>query len=108
VTLHTVIRTYRIDDGDIDEAMHRVDERLAPALSHEPGFVAYECLKSGENGICSITTFQDEGGCDRSTELAAKFVAEELSDMRLTRLDTMAGEVMVSRAAREVLEPAHH
>ena len=105
--MHTVIRRYHLDDGDMNEAMHRLDVSLADKMAHEPGFVAYECAAMGEDGIFSITTFQNEEGCTRSNELAAEFVRTELSDMKLSPLGTDSGEVMVSRAAREMLEPAH-
>jgi hypothetical protein len=105
--MHTVIRSYRLDEGDLDEAIHRVDASFADSLSHQPGFCAYECLKTGPDGLITITTFRDEDGCARSTELAAAFVRDELSDMKLSRVDAQTGAVMVNRAAREVLEPAH-
>ena len=104
--MFTVIRRYRLDDGDMDEAMHLVDSKFADPLSHEPGFVAYECLTNGDV-LITISTFTDEAGCDRSTQLAADFVRDELSHMKITREDATSGEVSVSRAAREVLEPAH-
>jgi hypothetical protein len=105
--MHMVVRRYRLDDGDMDEAMHRVDTSMADRLEHEPGFVAYECARTGPDTIMSVTTFRDEKGCARSDEIAAEFVRDELGDMKLSRLDSEAGAVMVSRAAREVLEPAH-
>lgn len=105
--MHMVVRRYRLDDGDMEEAMHRVDTSMADKLSSEPGFVAYECARVGGDGIVSVTTFRDADGCARSNEIAAAFVREELSDMKISRLDADEGDVAVSRAAREVLEPAH-
>ena len=105
--MHTIIRTYRVEDGDIDEALHRVDRSFADRLSHEPGFIAYECFATRPDVICSISTFRDKEAGERSNELAAQFVREELGDMRIAALGTIGGEVQVSRAAREVLDPAH-
>ena len=105
--MFTVIRRYRLDEGDMDEVMHRVDSEFADPLSREPGFVAYEAIRSGADGLITITTFTDEAGCERSTQRAADFVRDELSHMKVTREDATSGEVSVSRAAREVLEPAH-
>src|SRR4051812_39492912 len=101
--MHTVVRRYRLDDGDMDEAMHRVDTVLADKLAREPGFVAYECARVGRDGMVSVSTFSDEAGCVRSNDLASDFVRDELSDMKITKLESDAGEVLVSRAAREVL-----
>ena len=105
--MFTVIRRYRLDDGDMDEVMHLVDTKFADPLSHEPGFVAYEAIRIGADGLITISTFSDESGCDRSTQMAADFVRDEMSHMKITRDDASGGEVAVSRAAREVLEPAH-
>jgi len=105
--MHTVIRRYHLDDGDIDEVMHRVDAGFADKIAREPGFIAYECLKSGSDGVTTISTFTDVDGCDRSMELAAAFVRDELSDMKLSFIDALHGDVAVSRADREVLQPAH-
>ena len=105
--MHTVLRIYRLDDGDMAEAMHRIDTIFADDLAREPGFVAYEAVQTDADGLITVTTFREEAGCERSTEMAAAFVRDEMSDMRITRLDSQSGPVAVSRAAREVLEPAH-
>jgi len=44
----------------------------------------------------------------KSNELAAEWVKENLGEFEPERTEVIAGEVMVSRAASEVLEPAHH
>jgi hypothetical protein len=106
--VYTSIRTYRLEEGDIDEVMHRVDADFADGLADQPGFVAYQAVDSGDGTLTTITVFRDGIGAERSNDLAAAFVRDELSDMRLVRTDVTRGEVMVSRAASEVLEPAHH
>jgi hypothetical protein len=40
--------------------------------------------------------------------MAAEFVREHLEAFQIERLEVFGGEVMVSRAAEKVLEPAHH
>ena len=105
--MHMVVRKYQLDDGDMDEAMHRLDASMADRMAGEPGFVAYECATTGPDTIMSVTIFRDAAGCERSDELAAEFVRDELSDVKVTKRDSESGDVVVSRAAREVLEPAH-
>jgi hypothetical protein len=101
-------RRYRLDSGEMDEALHRVDEHLCPRLAEEPGFVAYQCVQVAEDEVISLSCFRDRQGAERSVELAAEFVADHLSDMEVSRVDARMGEVMVSRAENEVLQPAHH
>jgi hypothetical protein len=106
--MYLSIRTYRLNSGSIDEAMHRVDRDLADAFAREPGFIAYEVAQTGERTVASVTTFQTREQAEASNELAAQWVAEELADFDVRRLGVIVGEVMVSRASHAVLEPAHH
>ena len=106
--MYASIRRYTMGAGSIDDAMHIVDENLAEQLPQEPGFVAYQVLDTGNDTICSITVFSDEAGVERSNELAAEFVRDKLGDFDINRTEIFGGEVMVSRAASEVLQPAHH
>jgi hypothetical protein len=105
--MYASIRSYRLDDGDMGELMHRVDDEFADRISREPGFVAYQCLDCGDNVLCTVTTFHDEAGAERSVDLAMEFVRDRLSDMKVERTDVKSGRVDVSRAASEMLEPAH-
>jgi hypothetical protein len=88
--------------------MHLVDTELAERLSQEPGFVAYELMAADDGSICSMTIFQDRAGAERSQEIAAEFVRMHLSGVDIQASGSMLGEVMVSRARDQVLEPAHH
>jgi quinol monooxygenase YgiN len=106
--MYASIRTYRVGKGSIDELMHRVDRDLAEAFTQEPGFISYQVVQTGEHTVASITTFRQHEQADASNELAAQWVAEELEDFGIARLGVMGGEVMVSRANADMLEPAHH
>ena len=106
--MYASIRTYRTDPARMDEAMHRIDEGFAELVSREPGFCAYQAMDCGGGSFVSCTVFRDREGAERSAELAAEWVAENLADIEFERLDAKSGEVMVSRAIAEVLEPAHH
>jgi hypothetical protein len=55
-----------------------------------------------------MTIFDTEEGARRSNQLAGEWVEESLADLRLERTEAFGGDVMVSRAANAVLEPAHH
>jgi hypothetical protein len=105
--VYASIRSYRLDKGDMAEAMHLVDTDFADQLAGSPGFVAYHCIDCGDNALCTVSVFQDEASAERSNEAAADFVRTRLSHMELTRTDVMGGKVDVSRAASDVLEPAH-
>ncbi len=106
--MYASIRRYRMGAGSIDDAMHLVDTELADLLTEQPGFVDYQVIDAGDATIVSITMFDDEEQCMRSNDMAAAFVREHLVGFQVERTDMFGGEVMVSRAAEKVLEPAHH
>jgi hypothetical protein len=105
--MYASIRRYRFGGGSMDDAMHLADTELADRLSQEPGFLDYQAIDSGDMTITSVTIFEDEDQCMRSNDLAAEFVRDHLGAYQMERFDTFGGEVMVSRAAEKVLEPAH-
>jgi hypothetical protein len=88
--------------------MHRVDRDLADAFAQEDGFIAYHVAQTGDRTVASITMFADGEKAEASNELAAHWVAESLGDFDVERMGVIGGEVMVSRAAAKLLEPAHH
>jgi hypothetical protein len=88
--------------------MHLVDRDMAEAFAQEPGFIAYQAAQTGERTVATITSFREREQAEASNELAAQWVAEELGDYQLERMGVMGGEVMVSRAIADMLEPAHH
>ena len=106
--MHAMVRRYLVSERDIDEVARRVDTEFAEMISREPGFVDYQVIDCGDGTICSMTIFDTEEGARRSNELAGEWVEESLVDLRLERTQAFGGEVMVSRAADAVLEPAHH
>ena len=105
--MYVSIRTYRVGQGSIDDLMHRVDRDLAESFAQEPGFVAYEVARTGDRAVASITFFREREQAEASNELAAQWVAEELADFEVERMGVMGGEVLVSRAMADMLEPAH-
>lgn len=106
--MYLSIRTYRMAEGSIDEALHRVDRDLADVFAREEGFVAYQVAKTGERTVAAVTVFREREQADASNDLAAQWVREELADFQIERLGVIGGEVLVSRAMAEMLEPAHH
>jgi hypothetical protein len=106
--MYCSVRRYRMGAGSVDDLMHRVDVDFADALAQQPGFVAYQAVDCGGGEVMSITLFRDREGIERSTELAARWVNKNLGEFQLERTEVIGGEAMVSRAASDVLEPAHH
>ena len=103
--MHTSVRKYKVDPEEVDELVRQVDETFAPRVEAMPGFVAYQLLDCGNGIVLSITTCHDREAAERSVELAADFVATELEGIAIERVEATIGEVGVSRALAEMLEP---
>jgi hypothetical protein len=106
--MYATFRRYRMGAGSMDDAMHLADTEFADRLAEAPGFVDYQAVAVGDDMILSTTIFEDEDQCLASNDMAAEFVRDHLQEFQIERLDVWGGEVMVSRAADKVLEPAHH
>jgi hypothetical protein len=105
--MYASIRKYRCRPEDVPEIAHRADEGFAPKVESVPGFVAYEIVDCGDGTCFTITVCHDRESAERSVGMAAEFVQDQLGDLEIERLEASNGEVLVSRAAAEMLEPAH-
>ncbi|HTE64341.1 MAG TPA: hypothetical protein VK631_28560 [Solirubrobacteraceae bacterium] len=101
------IRRYRLHRGSIDELTRRVDDGFAEDIGRQPGFVAYEFLDCRDGEIMTLSVFREADQAEASREFAQRWTEENLQDLELSRLDAMRGEILVSRAAEDMLEPAH-
>jgi hypothetical protein len=103
------IRRYRLESGSMDDLLHTVDTDFAETISEADGFVAYEVIDCGGGEILSISIFRDSDAAEQSEQSAREWVRSTLAtQFDLRPLESMLGEVTVSRARSEVLEPAHH
>jgi hypothetical protein len=100
-------RQYALRDGSVRALMHTVDEIFADRIERLDGFEAYHALDCGRGQIMSISLFRDQASAEASDDLALQFVGEELGEFDIERTEVIGGEVIVSRAMAELLEPAH-
>jgi quinol monooxygenase YgiN len=103
------VRRYRLEAGSIDDLLQLVDTDFAESVQEMDGFVEYQVLECGNGEIITITTFRDRRSAEASMDMAAAWVRDTLAArFDLTRLEAFVGEVAVSRAQAEVLEPARY
>jgi hypothetical protein len=103
------VRRYRLRSGSIDELLHLVDTDFAETIQELEGFVEYQVLECGNGELITVTTFRDRRSAEESTEVSAAWVRDTLSrKFDLERLEAFVGEIAISRAADEVLEPARY
>ncbi len=101
------IRRYRLQRGSMEELTRRVDDGFAEDIGRRPGFVAYEFIDCGDGEILTLSVFRDADQAEASRELALRWTEENLQDLEFGRLEALRGEILVSRAARDMLEPGH-
>jgi len=101
------IRRYRLRSGSMEELSRRVDAGFAEDIAREPGFIAYEFMDCGDGEILTLSVFAEAGHAEASRVLAQRWTAQNLQDLEFSRLEALRGEIMVSRAARDMLEPGH-
>ena len=101
------IRRYRLQRGSMEELTRRVDEGFAEDIGRQRGFVAYEFMDCGDGEILTLSVFRDADQAEASRELALRWTEENLQDLEFGRLEALRGEILVSRAARDMLEPGH-
>jgi preprotein translocase subunit SecD len=105
--MYAMIRHYRMGVGSIDDLMHKVDTQFADRLREQLSIIQYLAIDTGGGTIMTITVFEDEEAGHRSEAVAAQ-VRESLGEFQVEEISVFRGEVMVSRATEEVLNPVHH
>jgi hypothetical protein len=93
--------------GSVAELMRSVDDIFAGEMAALDGFVAYHVLDCGGGEVLSVRVLRDQATARETDEMALRFVTERLSRFGLQRTEAVGGEVLVSRAMAEMLEPTH-
>jgi hypothetical protein len=101
------IRRYRLGAGSMDELTRRVDDGFAEQISRQPGFVSYEFIDCGGAEIITVSVFREADEAEASRDLAQRWTEENLQDFEFARIESLRGEILVSRAAGDMLEPGH-
>jgi hypothetical protein len=101
------IRRYRLRSGSMDELARRVDTGFAEDIGRQPGFVAYEFMDCGDGELLTLSVFREFEQAEASRVLAQRWTEQNLQDLEFGRLEAVRGEIVVSRAAQDMLEPGH-
>jgi hypothetical protein len=95
--MYASIRKYQVDQDQMPDVMRQVDEIFATRLEDSPGFAGYYAVDCGNRVLITVTLGDDREAVDRSAEMAADFVRDELSEIDIERVEAAQGEVSVSR-----------
>lgn len=101
------IRSYFVHKAPATELAELVDRDFADRLSAQPGFVSYEFLDGGEGEAMTISAFHEAAQAEDSRALARRWVDEALSDLELTTLDAVHGQIKLTHATAARPPSAH-
>jgi heme-degrading monooxygenase HmoA len=101
------IRRYRLRQGPAEDLARRVDDGFADEISAQPGFASYEFIDCGDGELITLSIFRDAEGAEASRELAQRWTEDSLKDFDFSRIEALHGQILVSRAAPDMLEPGH-
>jgi hypothetical protein len=97
--MHASVRKYKADPSRVEEVSGRVADTFVQRVSAVSGFVGYYLVDVGNGIVITVTLGDDSGAVEQSTDLAAEFVRDELSDIEIERVEAAHGEVTVSQTA---------
>jgi hypothetical protein len=101
------IRYYRLRSGTVQALLQRVDHAFADRMREMQGFEASHLLDCDDGEVLWLSVLHDGDAVEEADRRVAQFVREELTDFRPERVVAIRGDLAVSRANAELLEPAH-
>ena len=101
------IRFYHVRSGSVAQLLQTVEQGFVDRMHTMDGFEASHVLDCDNDEVLWVTVLRDDQTADVSEERAVEFVRDELREYRLEREIAIRGEIAVSRASAELLEPAH-
>ena len=81
--------------GTADEALRRVREQFVPLLQRQPGFLAYEIVRTGEDTALFIHVCETKAQAEAALQAVAGWARDNLGDMVLA-VEHHIGELVFS------------
>jgi len=94
--MYAAIRRYDHAAGSVDDLLPD-GRRLAAAVSHVPGFVAYVLLESGDGGLVAVSIFDDPAGLAGGERLVEGWANERRAGPLSCPSEAITGEVIVQK-----------
>ena len=101
------IRYYRLRNGSVHQLLQTVDQDFADRMHEMEGFEASHLLDCDNDEVLWISLLRDADAVGEADDRVSRFVREELADFRPERVVSIRGDLAISRANAELLEPAH-
>jgi heme-degrading monooxygenase HmoA len=92
--MYATVRSYTTG-GEFGDALVEHADEIRPLLTEIDGFRAYYLLRT-DDGVVSVSVYDDQAGAEESTRAAATWVAENLSDLQVSPPQVKTGEVVIN------------
>jgi len=89
---HARVAIYKIKAGTADEILKQAQSGMLPIFRQQPGFIAYEGVVTGGEGVISISTWESAVQAQAAVQSAAAWVRENLAGM-IVSVDNHVGEL---------------
>jgi hypothetical protein len=101
------MRRYRLERGSMADLARRIDEDFAERLAAQPGFVSYEVIDCGLGQFMTMSVFRALEQAQSSRELARRWAEEHRDSFEFPSIEAAHGEIVVGRAAEDMLQATH-
>ena len=91
--MHLTIRNYA-GGGPLADALLENEDEIRGVITGIDGFRAYYLIRD-EDGVTTVSVFEDEAGAAESTRAAAEWVRENLGDLNVAPPEVTSGRVEI-------------
>ena len=92
--MFATVRSYR-GSTDLADALVENEDEVKRILGEIDGFKDYYLVRSAD-GTTSISIYENEAGAQKSNEVAAAWVAQNLPDLDIPAPEISAGDVVIN------------
>jgi hypothetical protein len=89
--MHLTIRNYA-GGAPLADALLEHEDEVRGVITGIDGFRAYYLIRD-EDGVTTVSVFDDEAGAEASTRAAAEWVRENLGDLHVSPPQVTSGKV---------------
>ena len=93
--MYARVGVYTIKPGQLEEVVRKVEAEQVPIIRQQPGFVAYELIRTGADRCVTISRWGSEAEAEASRAVAGAWVREHLAEL-IADSQTHSGEIAIA------------
>jgi heme-degrading monooxygenase HmoA len=92
------IAVYQVKPGTVDQIIRKAQGGMLPIFRAQPGFRRYTGIRTGENSVVSLSTWDTRQEADAAIQKAAEWVKQNIA-ADIVSVSNHVGEVAFSEGA---------